>query len=156
MQWRWTIRVTCLALRLFSAGVWLLTFFFYPTVGYRDNGSLDVSADAFRGISRWTFQRNLSNAGLGQGWRVCWEAEDHPELRLSTIMAMVGGDALGFTVTRNAQPPFLAYWQVEVPLWFPTALLGLLAWIAWRKTRGPGRGFAVEPLAAPQQQTQEL
>lgn len=44
-------------------------------------------------------------------------------------------------------------WVAEIPFWFPSLLLGLIAWIAWTKTRETARGFPVEPLASRRENT---
>jgi hypothetical protein len=133
MSWRSTIQYTCLSLFVLCVGLWLLSYFYSPTVVH--NGSWLVAMGAASGMIGWA-NFGAHSPNVLPGWSV--QMKPAPTLDWDCVR-----DLITFTVNLTSSSTSL----VRIPLWCPTALLALVSWIACRKTRQPGRGFPVEPQA---------
>jgi hypothetical protein len=140
---RWIIRSFFIGLCVVCVGVWVGSYFqeaWLEHIGPTGNalfrifpGSLDfdcLRSSHFSG-DQWDWNHGPSRMTFFQWY---YHSMDH--------------HFLGFAYQRQVDPR--RYRAVFVPLWFATALSGLLLWFAWRKTRPKvqGNAFPVEPAGA--------
>ena len=140
LSWRWIIRGTCLGLLLACAGLWGLSYFLYVGVTYTGSPELSVHLRTGRVLGAWLTPdprlspspRGLSVYGQPAGAGPHRQDADFPRFLLR--------EKWTFGIDR----------RFDIPLCFPSVLLAIVSWIAWRKTgrRKPGRGFPIEPLAS--------
>ena len=140
LSWQWIIRGTCLGVLGLCVGAWGLSYVFGADVFHKGSSDLLLQVDS--GMLRGTWVRPITYRAAPAGWHAAWNANPRG---MPFDPHLFGGDIMGFSVTRD---PGASY--IGIPLWFPTLLLAVASWIAWRRTgRGEtARGFPVEPLAS--------
>lgn len=146
MPWLWIIRGTCLGLLALGLGIWGLSYVCHARVVY--NGSyfvvLEVAPGAISvGCNGLPLLVQDTPVARPPGWSVsCWPIGSGEGPRFSV--------AHQFWLERGLKWTDL---YVAFPLWFPTLILAVASWIAWRKTgrNKTGRGFPVEPRASRQE-----
>ena len=145
LSWRWIIRGTFLGLLGFWAGLWVLSYFFNVSAYHDDNGRDPLTLVQITWGELTVFHwPDGPRQPPPRSWRVEGRVDHYP-LKFFTLIP-VNEDFLGFTVGSPGPDPS---WWVAIPLWFPTAMLAVVAWFAWRTTRRgkTGRGFPIEPNA---------
>ena len=139
------MRGACLGLLVLCASLWAVSYFYTAYVFHK--GNCEVFVNVVSGRLEVDGRTPIAYRGFFHppGWSTDYGAYD---LAPPFELHLLDGDILGF---RAEWVP--GQLMVTLPLWCPTALLGLLAWIAWRQTsRGKTvRGFPVEPLASRQE-----
>ena len=143
---RWLIRSLFLLPLVCVVGVWMTSYWQVASITRNSDGRRwhlaivwgecegQLAPVEYNEVRTWKWFNQPVQNGDGIG--------------LNSQMEPYGFAGFGFT---RYQASWGVFWDVKIPLWFPTLLSTLLLWFVWRKTRPrlEGRAFPVEPAKTP-------